>query len=158
MATSTRCRPARATRTLLTLTTLTLAGACEPRATDVSVPEVAAPEAAVQVASQDLSAAPVHIPFTEPPVLVNREEVVDASIDGYPRLLRDAGVGGTVRVSFYIDAEGIVRNALVQESSGHPALDLAATDVAEVYRFRPAMNGAEPTPVWISLPITFQPS
>jgi TonB family protein len=84
--------------------------------------------------------------------------VIEASIDGYPRILRDAGIGGTVRVQLYVDVEGTVRNAVVRERSGHRALDRAATAVAEVYRFRPAMNDADLTPVWISLPITFQPS
>jgi protein TonB len=150
--------PARGARTLLACTAFALLTACQPRPTEVQTDERPGPDAAVQAPAQDLSAAPVYIPFTVAPVLVNRQEVIEASVEGYPRLLRDAGIGGTVRVQFYIDAEGAVRNALVQESSGHRALDRAATDVAEIYRFRPAMNDTEVTPVWISLPITFQPS
>jgi TonB family protein len=77
-------------------------------------------------------------------------------VDGYPALLRDAGVGGTVRVYFYIDEDGVVRDTRIDQSSGHPALDDAALSVASVYRFSPALNRDRPTPVWVSFPITFQ--
>ena len=148
----------RSARTLPVLLAIAALGACESsRATDLPTAQQAARQAAVEAAAQDPSAEPVAIPYTDPPAIINREEVIDATIAGYPALLRDAGIGGTVRVYFFVDAEGLVRNALVGESSGHPALDRAALGVAEAYRFRPAMNGAEPTPVWLSLPVTFTP-
>ena len=148
-----------AARILPSLLALALLGACEaPPATDVPTGEAAAREAAAARASaQDPSAAPVAIPYTDPPAILNRQEIVDATVAGYPALLRDAGIGGTVRVYFFIDAEGVVRNTLIGESSGHAALDQAALGVAEAYRFRPALNGPEPTAVWVSLPITFAP-
>ena len=74
----------------------------------------------------------------------------------HPPLLRDAGIGGTVRVYFFIDATGEVRRRLIDTGSGHPALDEAALRVAEVYRFSPAENRGEPAPVWVSFPITFR--
>ena len=73
-------------------------------------------------------------------------------------LSRDAGIGGTVRVHFFIDERGVVLNTLIAESSGHRALDEAALRVAGVYRFSPAMNRDEPTPVWVQFNITFQAS
>jgi protein TonB len=76
--------------------------------------------------------------------------------EAYPPLLREAGVGGTVGVYFFIDEEGAVRNTILRESSGHPALDEAALRVANVYRFEPALNRQEPVPVWVAFPITFQ--
>jgi protein TonB len=105
---------------------------------------------------QDLSAEPTFTPFTQAPSIRNRAEVVSAMDDAYPPLLRDAGVGGTVLVYFFIDEEGVVRNTIVRESSGHPALDEAALRVADVYRFDPALNRQEPVPVWVAFPITFQ--
>jgi outer membrane biosynthesis protein TonB len=36
------------------------------------------------------------------------------------------------------------------------ALDAAALKVANVMRFSPALNGTEPVPVWIQLPIVFR--
>ena len=99
---------------------------------------------------------PVFTPYTVPPSIANREEVVRAMVDAYPALLRDAGIGGTVRVYLFIDEDGLVRDRRIDESSGHAALDDAALDVANVYRFRPALNRDAPTAVWVSFPITFQ--
>ena len=102
----------------------------------------------------DLS-EPTFTPFTEAPEIQNRAEVIEAMEAEYPPLLREAGVGGTVRVYFFIDETGAVGDVRLDQSSGHEALDLAALSVADVYRFRPAENRGEPTPVWVSFPITF---
>jgi TonB family protein len=104
----------------------------------------------------DLRAAPTFTPFTKAPSIVNRSEVVRAMEDAYPPLLRDAGIGGTARIYFFIEDDGTVGRTVVDESSGHPALDQAAMAVADVYRFTPALNREEPVPVWVSFPITFQ--
>ena len=71
-------------------------------------------------------------------------------------MLREAGVGGTVRVYFFIDETGAVGDVRLDQSSGHEALDLAALRVADVYRFSPASNRGDATPVWVSFPITFR--
>ena len=100
---------------------------------------------------------PTFTPFTVAPDILNRSEVIAAYEEEYPPLLRDAGIGGSARVHFLIDTRGEVVDVRLDESSGHEALDLAALRVAEVYRFSPALNGDEPAPVWISLPVVFQP-
>ena len=104
----------------------------------------------------DISDAPTFTPFTVAPSILNRQEVVRAMEREYPPLLRDAGIGGTVRVYFFIDENGIVGDTRIEESSGHEALDQAALDVAEVYRFSPALNRDKKVPVWVVFPITFQ--
>jgi protein TonB len=73
----------------------------------------------------------------------------------YPPLLRDAGIGGTATVWFFLDETGTVRRVLLDDSSGHQALDDAAMRVAGQIEFTPARNRDEPVPVWIALPITF---
>ena len=98
---------------------------------------------------------PTFTPFTVAPIILNREEIVAATIEAYPAPLRDAGTGGTVVVWFFIDEEGTVRDARLNTSSGVEALDQAALSVADVYRFGPALNGDQPVPVWVSFPITF---
>jgi protein TonB len=103
----------------------------------------------------DLSAAPTFTPFTVRPDIKNRAEVARAMEREYPPLLRDAGIGGTVNIWFLIDEEGAVVRALVNETSGHKALDDAALKVAEIIEFTPALNRDKRVPVWISLPITF---
>jgi len=107
------------------------------------------------VTTTDLSAAPTFTPFTVKPDIRNRNEVARALEREYPPLLRDAGIGGTVDVWFFIDEEGKVVRTQVDKSSGHKALDDAAIDVADIIQFTPALNRDKRVPVWISLPITF---
>jgi protein TonB len=103
----------------------------------------------------DISAAPVFTPYTVAPDYTNATEVTRALEREYPPLLRDAGIGGTVQVWFFIDEVGQVTNQVVNESSGHTALDDAALRVAPVFEFTPALNRDKAVPVWVSLPITF---
>lgn len=103
----------------------------------------------------DISSAPVFTPMTVRPGLKNEREVQRALEREYPPLLRDAGIGGTVRVHFFITEEGVVKDTRIDESSGHSALDEAALRVADVFEFTPALNRDKKVPVWISLPITF---
>ncbi|MEJ2202768.1 MAG: energy transducer TonB [Gemmatimonadota bacterium] len=104
----------------------------------------------------DLSAAPTFTPFTVAPSILNRSDVVRAMEREYPPLLRDAGIGGTVRVYFFIDENGTVQDTRIDQTSGHQALDDAALKVADIYRFSPALNRDKKVPVWVSFPITFQ--
>ncbi|MEX2466730.1 MAG: TonB family protein [Gemmatimonadota bacterium] len=104
----------------------------------------------------DLSAAPTFTPFTVAPEIQNRREVIRAMEREYPPLLRDAGIGGTVRVYFFIDENGRVQDRRIDQSSGHQALDEAALNVAEIYQFSAALNRDQKVPVWVSFPITFQ--
>jgi TonB family protein len=99
---------------------------------------------------------PTFTPYSVAPQIQNVPEVQRAMIEAYPPLLRDAGIDGTVRVYFYVDATGRVGDTRIDQSSGHAALDEAALSVAGVYRFSPALNRDRPTPVWVSFPITFQ--
>ena len=107
------------------------------------------------VTTTDISAAPTFTPFTVRPSVKNRTEVARALEREYPPLLRDAGIGGSVNVWFFIDETGAVQRTQVDESSGHAALDAAAMKVADIIQFTPALNRDKRVPVWISLPITF---
>ncbi len=107
------------------------------------------------VTTTDLSAAPTFTPWTVKPDIRNRSEVERALVREYPPLLRDAGIGGTVDIWFFIDEEGKVVRTQVDKSSGHTALDEAAMQVADIIQFSPALNREKRVPVWISLPITF---
>lgn len=105
---------------------------------------------------EDLSAAPAWTPVDEYPFLKNRVEVERALESEYPPLLRDAGIGGTVKVWFFIDEAGEIVKTQVHTSSGHQALDDAAMRVARVYEFSPATNEGEAVPVWVALDVTFK--
>ncbi|MEZ4423204.1 MAG: energy transducer TonB [Gemmatimonadota bacterium] len=104
----------------------------------------------------DVSAAPTFTPFTVRPDLKNRSDVQRALTREYPPLLRDAGIGGTVNVWFFIDENGRVLRTQVQQSSGHKALDDAALKVASIMEFTPALNRDKRVQVWVAFPITFQ--
>lgn len=116
----------------------------------------AAPVSPVE-ADDATSSAPTFTPFTVAPDILNRPEIQEALEAEYPPLLREAGIGGTVKVWFSIDEEGVVRQVRVNTSSGHEALDQAALRVADIFRFTPARNRDEVVPVWVALDITFEP-
>lgn len=105
----------------------------------------------------DPADGPTFTPFTQAPSILNRNEVIEALRREYPPLLREAGIGGSTVVFFFIDEEGVVHDARIARSSGHDALDQAALSVAQVYRFSPALNRDRRVPVWVQFPITFQP-
>lgn len=106
--------------------------------------------------SADISREPTLTPYTVAPEILNKGQVVRALMRSYPALLREAGIGGTVKVYFFIDENGVVRDRRIAVSSGHPQLDSAALKVAGVYRFSPAMNMDRKTAVWVQFPITFE--
>lgn len=118
----------------------------------VAVEDLPPPPSEVQT---DISAAPTFTPWTVKPAYTNTNEIMRALEREYPALLRDAGIGGTVVVNFFIDEEGVVQNAVVHTSSGHTALDEAALRVAPVFNFTPALNRDKVVPVWVEFPVTF---
>ena len=104
----------------------------------------------------ELTASPVFTPMTVRPELTNPNEVMQALITEYPPILRDAEIGGQVIVWFFISEEGRVLDRRISQSSDHVQLDEAALNVADVFRFTPALNRDRTVQVWIELPITFQ--
>ena len=104
---------------------------------------------------EDPSAAPIWMNVDVYPVLRNRDEMARLLEREYPPLLRDAGIGGTANVRFFIDETGEVVKTQIHTSSGHAALDDAAMRIAQKYDFSPATNKDGAVPVWISLDIMF---
>lgn len=104
----------------------------------------------------DISAAPVWTDVDILPVLRNRDEMSRLLEREYPPLLRDAGIGGTTKVWFFLDETGKVVKTQVHTSSGHQALDDAAEKVGDQLVFSPAMNRDKPVPVWVALDIKFE--
>jgi protein TonB len=104
----------------------------------------------------DISLAPIFTPFTVKPELRNQDEVARALQRNYPPLLRDAGIGGTTIMWFFIDEKGAVIRTQLFKASGHDALDEAAVKIASIMRFSPALNRDKAVQVWVQIPITFQ--
>ena len=138
--------------------------------------------APVQTESQEIlpddraaiEAGPVFTPMTVRPEIRNRADVVWALYNEYPEALRDAGIGGTTVVWFYISETGQNLHNQIFESSGHEELDEAALEVATVFQFTPALNPRQirnsvplsqpvirireaPAAVWIHIPVRFVP-
>ncbi|MGD8277221.1 MAG: M56 family metallopeptidase [Gemmatimonadota bacterium] len=106
-------------------------------------------------ARQEVPNFPSFTPFTVAPRLRNGQVVAVALEKAYPPALRDEGIGGEVRVWFYIDEQGRVLRAQINRKSGYPALDEAALEVASMMEFTPALNRDKPARVWVSIPIKF---
>jgi TonB family protein len=118
-----------------------------------------APPAAATFEGRDAAEngpAPEFTPFTVAPKLANPDEVRAALEREYPPLLRDAGIGGTVKVWFRIDEQGRVRATRIAESSGHDALDAAARRVGEAMVFEPAVDDDKKVAVWVAFPLIFR--
>lgn len=113
---------------------------------------VLAPESAEQT---DVAAEPQFTPFTVPPKIRNADAIRSYLEANYPPLLREAGIGGTTRVWFFVDDAGVVQKVQVDKTSGFEALDEAALKVASAIQFDPALNRDKPVAVWIAVPIVF---
>jgi protein TonB len=89
------------------------------------------------------------------PELANLETTRRMLETGYPPLLRDAGVQGSVVVSMVVDTDGTTRAASVISTS-HDAFREPALAAVAAMRFRPAQRGGRAVPVRLSLPIEFR--
>jgi periplasmic protein TonB len=104
---------------------------------------------------EDIDRAPMFVPMTVRPRLLNVDEVERVLVRTYPLTLRNAGIGGTTLLWFLIDEEGRVLQTRLHTSSGLPGLDQAAMQVAETMRFSPALNRDRRVKVWVEIPIVF---
>ena len=106
-------------------------------------------------AGRDLADAPRFTPTTVWPELKNPGAARAALERSYPPMLRDAGIGGSVTVWFFLDEAGQVVKKQLSRSSGYPPLDTAALKVAEVMQFSPAWNMDKKVPVWVEIEVVF---
>ena len=95
-------------------------------------------------------------PYDTPPKLLNPGEIRALLQRDYPAALREARVEGKVIIWAYVDIDGRVAEARVQQSSGFAEMDRTALDVAREMRFSPALNRDKKTPVWVQQAIVFQ--
>ena len=145
-------RPARPVIAQLSLPEdLTIAPTTFDRFEPVAETAIAPPS--VETASE--TQRPRYIPYEVAPRLINRNETIELLQKVYPTALKNAGVGGSVRLWLYVDERGLVQDCQVDVSSGFEALDAAATTVAHGMRFTPALMRDKPAAVWISQPIDF---
>ncbi len=104
---------------------------------------------------RSLEEQPVFTPYTVAPSVRDLQRARRIVQEKYPRILQDAGIGGTVVVWALIDEEGVVRRSQVHVGCGQAMLDEAAVAAVMEFEFHPAYNYDQKVPVWISMPITF---
>ncbi len=144
-----------------TLTAGLIAVACETPTpggpTEQNPVESTAPSQTPPPADLDQLRAKPHLtPYTVRPEIKDREAAINMVLEHYPDELKSAGVGGTVYIFVFIETDGTVGNAVVEESSGNEELDAAALSAAREFEFTAALNMDEPVPVWVAFPIVFQ--
>jgi TonB family protein len=74
----------------------------------------------------------------------------------YPESARRAGAQGVTVLKLRVLENGRVGDVLVDQSAGHPDLDMEAADAVKKWLFEPARMGKQPVAVWVLLPIKFE--
>lgn len=116
-----------------------------------TVPAVAAPVNVAASAAPEPArppAAPKTLPssavrYLVPPVL------------NYPRVSRELGEAGTVRVKVLVDEQGRPKEIELLRSSGFPRLDQEAMRAMRGARFQPYVEDGVPRAVWAPAQLTF---
>jgi TonB family protein len=96
------------------------------------------------------------LPSMLAPRLLNPEEVERELGRTYPSIMRDAGIGGEVVVTLWLDENGTIVKAEVGSSSGYRSLDEAALKVVGVMKLAPAQNRGRPVRVIVALPVWYR--
>lgn len=73
----------------------------------------------------------------------------------YPRIARQKGWEGIVRLEVFVDKDGIPESVDVQKSSGYSVLDKAALQAVKKWKFSPAKSGSMRFSSKIAIPIQF---
>jgi TonB family protein len=74
----------------------------------------------------------------------------------YPVELQQEGIGGTVGLRLWVASSGRVEVAELSGSSGVPALDRAALDVAPSFGFEPARRRGRTVGTWVEFDVRFE--
>lgn len=127
-------------------------------------PAAAAAEPAPAAAQTAPAAAPVAGPATQAPAAPPAPKVLPSSavrylvppVLTYPRISRDLGESGTVRLKVLVDEQGRPREVQLVQSSGYSRLDQAATQAMRAARFQPHLEDGVARSVWVVAPLTFQ--
>ena len=91
------------------------------------------------------------------PRMLQAEETEKIIRSYYPLALQRAGIGGRVRLMFWVDSEGVPDNIQIRAGSGFPVLDSAAMRAARDLRFEPATRDRVPVGTWVEFVIRFVP-
>ena len=74
----------------------------------------------------------------------------------YPESARRAGAQGITVLRLRVLENGKVGQVFIEQSAGHPDLDLEAADAVKKWLFEPARMDKQPVAVWVLLPVKFE--
>ena len=74
----------------------------------------------------------------------------------YPNICRQAGIEGTVVLSFWVDETGTVDQSSIQILQSVPCLDQVCIDAVKKSKWRPARQGRQKVGVPLSMPFNFK--
>ena len=74
----------------------------------------------------------------------------------YPESARKAGAQGITLLKLRVLENGKVGEVQIEQSAGHPDLDMAAAEAVRSWLFEPARMGKQPVAVWVLLPVKFE--
>lgn len=73
----------------------------------------------------------------------------------YPRIAKEQGWQGTVKLTLTIEADGKVSSANIHTSSGVPILDSIALEATREWLFEPQKDGEFPVAAKVNVPVKF---
>src|SRR4030095_1204761 len=74
----------------------------------------------------------------------------------YPESARKARAQGITLLKLRVLENGKVGEVQIEQSAGHPDLDMAAADAVRQWLFEPARMGKQTIAVWVLLPVKFE--
>jgi protein TonB len=116
---------------------------------DISIPVAEDGEAEVRVANLPIPSPDSFIDVDEEPVLLR------AVKPAYPPLAYQNRIEGRVKVRILVDEDGLVRDALIMESSNEIFNEEAVAAVKQ-WNFKPAILNKKPVKFWYNAPIVFK--
>jgi len=127
-------------------------------------PAAEAPAAPAPTGPVSMAAAPQTGPATTAPPAPPAPKVLPSSAVRYlvpptlvyPRVSRELGESGVVRLKVLVDEQGRTKDVTVLQSSGFSRLDQQAVQAMRSARFQPHLEDGVPRAVWVVAPLTFQ--
>ncbi len=102
------------------------------------------------------TAAPPQAPAGPKTLPASAVRYLNPPVLSYPRVSRELGESGVVRLRVLVDEQGRPREVEVAKSSSYPRLDQAAVQAMRAARFQPHIEDGQPRMVWVVAPLNFQ--
>lgn len=119
------------------------------------LPVLVAPKTA---RAQDAGAVYPAAELTVLPKPLQPAKVAALVANSYPSAMREAGLGGSVQISFVVGTDGKVEKESVQVIAATvPALASAGKAVAERIEFKPGQKNGTPVRCRVVLPLVYRP-